>query len=108
MTASDIAADKVVVIPAYRDCILPFKLSFSMVGMPSLDTNPSRNANIDEPAATTTGPLVGASVVAPAPILTENCVALTFLVTIKLPSNGSPLNVVIPVLILTFELTLNP
>ena len=78
-----------------------------MVGIPSLDTNPSRNANIDEPAATTTG-LVGASVVAAAPILTANCVALTFFVTTKLPSNGSPLNVVIPVLILIFELTLNP
>ena len=78
-----------------------------MVGIPSLDTNPSRNANIDEPAATTTGPLVGASVVAAAPILTANCVALTFFVTTKLPSNGSPLNVVIPVLILILELTLN-
>ena len=78
-----------------------------MVGIPSLDTNPSRNTNIDEPAATTTGPPVGASVVAAAPILTANCVALTFLVTTKLPSNGLPLNVVIPVLILILELTLN-
>ena len=63
-----------------------------MVGIPSLDEKPSSNANIDEPAET----FVAASVVA-VPTLTANCVALTFLVTTKLPSKGSPLNVVIPV-----------
>ena len=58
--------------------------------------------------ATTTGACWAASVVAAATNSHSNCVALTFFVTTKLPSNGSPLNVVIPVLILIFELTLNP
>ena len=52
VTASATLEESVVVIPAYLETILPFKLSFSVVGVPSLDVNPSSNANDEDPVDT--------------------------------------------------------
>ena len=74
-------------------------LSFSTVGIPSLDVTPLRRTNIEAPAAT-------GSVPAFTPILTIKLVRSTFWLTTKSPSKV--VNVVRPAFILTLAFAFNP
>ena len=75
VSAVRIAADRVVVIPAYCVCCLPLKFSFSMITLPPADSKQLGNALIVP---------VGVGAVVPTPTLISNVFKDAFLI-IKSP-----------------------